>query len=139
MNKHLLTGNLTRDPEFKVTTSGKSRCAFTVASQRPFKNSEGRYDADFISCVAWGKTAEFINSYFKKGQSIEAEGWVKVEKFVDTDGNTRWSTVTVVTHAMFNGRKSDSDGKPIKTGDSLSVPDYSDIPSMELDEDDLPF
>lgn len=139
MNKHMVTGNLTRDPEFKITTSGKSRCTFTVASQRPFKNSEGRYDADFINCVAWGKTAEFINGYFKRGQSIEIEGWVKVEKFVDNAGNTKWSTVTVVTHAMFNGRKSELDERPVKSSDSFSMLDYGDIPSMESDEEDLPF
>lgn len=137
MNKHLMTGNLVKDPEFKITDSGKSRCSFIVACQRPFKNAEGKYEADFITCVAWGKTAEFIHTYFTKGQSIELEGWVRVDKYTDKAGNTKWSNTTIVTHAMFNGFKRDKDTIEV------SSQNYADIPNQSFDEDiedeDLPF
>lgn len=132
MNKHLITGNLTKDPEFKVTNSGKPRCSFTVACQRPFKNTDGKYDTDFITCVAWEKTAEFIHSYFTKGQSIEVEGWVKVDKYTDNSGNTRWTHTTVVTHAGFNGLKRDKD--------VVDIPqDCGSDEDSNIKEDDFPF
>ena len=68
MNKAILVGRLTRDPELRTTGSGVSVCSFTIAINRRFRNAEGNYDADFISCVAWRQQAELISKYFAKEQ-----------------------------------------------------------------------
>ena len=75
MNKVVVVGRLTTDPELRQTQSGISSCRFTVAVNRKFKNeSTGKYDADLISCVAWRQTAEFVSKYFSKGNMIGIEG-----------------------------------------------------------------
>ena len=69
MNKVIITGNLTKDPEKRTTHQGTSVTSFTVAVQRRFKNQDGNYDADFINCVAWRGTADFVTQYFGKWAS----------------------------------------------------------------------
>ena len=73
MNKAIFTGNLTKDPEKRTTQHGTSVTSFTVAVQRRFKNQNGNYDADFINCVAWRGTADFVAQYFSKGSRIGAQ------------------------------------------------------------------
>ena len=79
MNKAVLVGRLTREPELKTTGSGTSVCSFTLAVQRRFKNAEGEYEADFINCVAWRGTAEFIYKHFGKGSQIGITGSIQTE------------------------------------------------------------
>ena len=84
MNKAVLVGRLTRDPDLRTTDSGVSSCRFSVAVNRQFKNkSTGEYEADFISCVAWRNTAEFITRYFSKGQMIVVEGTLRTGSYTD--------------------------------------------------------
>lgn len=134
MNKHILTGNLVKDPDFKITESGKPRCSFIVACNRPFKNAEGKYDADFILCVAWGKVAEFVHKYFTKGQMIELEGWVRVERYTDKFGITKWSNITVATHVMFIGSKTNKQ-PATQIDDPICNPEFDEV----IEENDLPF
>ena len=70
MNKAILVGRLTRDPELRTTANGVSVCSFSIAVNRRYKNAEGNYDADFINCVAWRQQAEFLAKYFTKGLSL---------------------------------------------------------------------
>ncbi len=70
MNRVIIMGRLTADPELRQTQGGADVCRFTVAVNRNFKNAQGEYEADFISCTAWKQTAEFICKYFRKGQMI---------------------------------------------------------------------
>ena len=74
MNKVILIGRLARDPRIKTVGNDNKMVTFTVAAQRNFKNKDGEYDADFINCRAWGKTAELISKYFTKGKMIGLEG-----------------------------------------------------------------
>ena len=67
MNKAILVGRMTRDPELRTTANGTSVCTFSVAVNRRFRNAEGNYDADFINCVAFGRAGEFAERYFRKG------------------------------------------------------------------------
>ena len=81
MNKAILVGRLTKDPELKTTASGVSVCSFTIAINRRFRNAEGNYDADFINCVAWRKQAENIAKYCVKGTQVAAEGRIQTRSY----------------------------------------------------------
>ena len=91
MNKAILVGRLTRDPELKTTGSGTSVCSFTVAVNRRFKNAEGNYDADFISCVAWRQQAEFLAKYFAKGSMVGIVGSIQTRNY-EKDGQKVYVT-----------------------------------------------
>jgi single-strand DNA-binding protein len=100
MNKAILTGRICSDIELKTTQSGVNVCSFRLAVSRKFKNAEGNYDADFISCVAWRSNADFITKYFKKGDPIEVTGSIQTRNY-DKDGQTVYVTEVVVDEASF--------------------------------------
>ncbi len=111
MNKVILMGRLTADPNLNQTPSGVSSCRFTVAINRPFANKQtGERDADFISCVAWRQTAEFINRYFKKGSMICVEGTLRNNNYQDRKypDVTHYNTDVLVDNVEFCGSKSES-------------------------------
>ena len=85
MNKVILTGNLTRDPERRESQGGHAITTFTVATPKKTKNPDGTYGADFIKCVAWRNTAEFISKYFTKGSRIELSGSIATSSY-EKDG-----------------------------------------------------
>ena len=109
MNKVMITGRLTDDPELKQTQNGVQTCRFTVAVNRNFKNSEGSYDADFVNCTAWKNTAEFICKYFRKGQMICIEGTLRTGSYPDKNypDITHFTTDVNVNSAEFCGSKSE--------------------------------
>ncbi|MBE6536892.1 MAG: single-stranded DNA-binding protein [Ruminococcaceae bacterium] len=93
LNKVLLIGNITADPELKSTTNGKSVCNFSIAVNRPFvKEGSKVQDVDFINVTAWGKTAEFVAAYFAKGEPIFICGALQVRSWNDSDGTKRYAT-----------------------------------------------
>lgn len=111
MNKVILIGRLTADPELRQTQNGTSFCRFTVAVNRKFANKDtGEREADFISCQAWRQTAEFINRYFKKGQMIAIEGTLRTGSYQDKNHSdvTHYTTDVLVENAEFCGSKSDN-------------------------------
>lgn len=103
MNKVTLAGRLTDTPELKTTTSGLSVTSFTLAIDRRQKEKA----CDFISCVAWRGTAEFIAKYFTKGQAIAITGSIQTRKWQDKDGATKYGTDVVVDEAYFVESKKD--------------------------------
>ena len=103
MNTIILKGRLTKDPELKATQSGISICRFCVAVNRRFNKDE----ADFINCVAWRGTAEFISKYFKKGQEICLSGALTVNRWENEEGKSEWSSEVTVDNAEFCGSKSE--------------------------------
>lgn len=105
MNKIVLLGRLTRDPELTALNSGATVTKFTVAVNRKFKNADGDYEVDFINCTAWRKTGEFIAQYFSKGQQICLDGSLQIRKYVDREGNNRTAAEVVVDGADFCGSK----------------------------------
>lgn len=114
INKSVLGGRLTADPELRYTQSGVSVCSFTVAVNRKFD----RDTTDFINCVAWKKTAEFISEYFSKGSSICVTGSIQVRTWQDNNGAKRYATELVVDDAYFvdsnnEGNTADDELKPI--------------------------
>lgn len=108
MNKVILMGRLTRDPEMRQTPTGVAVARLTIAVNRRFKNSSGGYDADFISCVAWRTTAEFICRYFRKGAMIAVSGSIQTRSWDGQDGKKQYSTEVVIDDAYFTGSKSDT-------------------------------
>ncbi len=107
MNKAILMGRLTRDPEVRQTTSGISVTRFTIAVNRRFAK-EGAQEADFINCVAWRETGERIARYFHKGSMIAVVGSIQTRSWDGQDGKRQYSTEVVVDEWDFTGSKSET-------------------------------
>lgn len=107
MNQVNLLGRLTADPELRQTQSGIASCRFTIAVNRRFKNDNGEYDADFITCVAWRQTAEFVSRYFSKGSMIAVSGSLRTGKYQDRNHSdvTHYTTDVYVDNVEFTGEK----------------------------------
>jgi single-strand DNA-binding protein len=101
MNKVQLIGRLTKDPEIKMTSNQTKFCQFTLAVDRRFKDANGQRQADFISCLAWRQTAEFIAKYFKKGNRIGVVGNIQIRSYDDQNGQKRFVTEVVIDEAEF--------------------------------------
>lgn len=144
-NKVTLGGRLTADPELKQTQSGINVTTFTVAVSRRFAKAEGQEQTtDFITCVAWRTTAEFISRYFRKGSSICVTGAIQTRSWTDAQGQKRYATDVVVDEAFFVDSKSESTAHGAAP-DHASVPSYASpaegAPKFAemSNDDDLPF
>ena len=135
INKVILGGRLTADIELKQTQSGVSTTTFTIAVNRKTSGTQEQ-GADFITCVAWRNTAEFISRYFKKGSSICVTGEILTRNWQDKDGNKRYATEVLVSEAFFVDGKSESQATP---GAPMFAP--TEAPKFEeiSSDDDLPF
>ena len=110
LNHITIMGRLTRDPELRRTGSGVAVASFTVAVDRDFgKNEAGEKETDFIDCVAWRQTGEFVSKYFTKGRMIVVEGRLEMRDWTDKDGNKRTSAEIVVANAYFGDSKREGD------------------------------
>lgn len=118
LNTIVLQGRLTKAPEMRYTNSGKGVCAFTIAVDR-FGRDNG---ADFIPCVAWEKSGEFVSKYFDKGDPILVLGQLNSRQYTDRDGNNRTAYEVVVREVNFCGKKS-SDDHPGGQFSEISEPD----------------
>lgn len=129
MNKVLLIGRLTKDPEIKYTDGGASIARFSTAVDRRFKK-EGEETADFINCVAFGKTAEFIEKYFHKGNKIVVEGRIQTGSYTNKDGQKVYTTDVIVEQVEFAESKASA-------SNSAPAEGFQNVPE-EIAED-LPF
>lgn len=138
MNKVILTGRLTADPEIK-TAANKNVCQFSVAVQRRFAK-DGQQQADFLNCVAWDKTAEFIGKYFVKGQMIAIEGRIQTRSWEGKDGKKQYATDIMVENVEFAGEKR-SDGSPKSNNTPVikNEPQTNNFAAPPDDDLDLPF
>lgn len=105
MNKIILMGRLTREPEVRYTTTGKVVCQFTLAVDRPYVSQGGQREADFINCQAWGKTAEIIGNHVGKGHRLLVEGRLQLRSYTAKDNSKRYATEVVVGSMEFVERK----------------------------------
>ena len=108
MNSIIISGRLTTTPKVSKTPKGESVLRFTVAVQRDYKNSAGEYPTDFINCVAWRKTADFIERYCEKGQFIEVRGSLYSDRYQDKDTGknlTSWNINVEEARPIFTGKK----------------------------------
>lgn len=121
MNSVNLIGRLSNSPEIRHTTNNQVVCRFTLAVTRRFKNQAGDYEADFINCVAFSKTAELIGNYVEKGQQLAVEGRIQTGSYTAQDGSKRYTTDVVVENITFiNSKKSVSERKesePVTTNE----------------------
>lgn len=106
MNRVILVGRLTKKIELRYTTSNKAVAQFSLAVNREFKNKNGEYETDFINCELWGKQAETISKYTQKGDLIAIAGSLRIEKYKDSEGNTKSRTYVIVEHTtLLNSHK----------------------------------
>lgn len=132
-NKSIVSGRLTDDVQLKKTTSGISVCAFTVAVNRKTKEAEQK--TDFINCVAWRLSAEFISKWFQKGSAIMVVGSLQTRSWTDNNGSKRYATEVVVDEVHFVDSKGDGE-----KGGSAYIPQFNDSQFEEMSGDDvLPF
>ena len=124
LNHVSIQGRFARDPELRRTNTGKAVCSFTIACDKPGKDA----GASFIDCVAWDKTAEFVNNYFMKGDAIIVEGRLETRQYETKDGQKRTATEVVVSQAHFCEKKKDAEEKPAQQ-----------FTMMDGNDDALPF
>ncbi len=148
MNKVILVGRLTKDPELRATTSGVPVCSFTVACDRRYVKQGEERKADFINCIAWRQSAEAISKYFVKGNRIALEGSLQTRSWQDNEGKNRYATEVIVDAWEFAQSKSEGGAQAPYSPNSNSglypvepeAPAVGDIDGfMPIEEDDLPF
>lgn len=105
MNKIILFGRLTRDPEVRVTSSGKTVCTFTLAVDRQFTSQNGTKEVDFINIVVWGKAAELCGNSLAKGHRLLIEGRLQIRNYVAKDGSKRYATEVIANSVRFIERR----------------------------------
>ena len=126
LNKIILMGRLTRDPELRRTGSGTAVTSFSLAVDRDFKSQSGEKETDFIDIVAWRSTAEFVSKYFTKGRMAVVEGRLQLRDWTDRDGNKRRSAEVVANDVYFGDSKRDG---AAPGGFDQSIPSYAAAPA----------
>ena len=154
MNKAILIGRLTRDPELRTTPTGRNVCQFSVAVNRTYTNASGEREADFINCVVWDKQAENLARYQKKGNQIAVEGRIQTRNYDDNNGKKVYVTEILASNISFLDAKSANAGggsfnnlpePPIQEDVQVSTVSVEKDPfeafgdSIEISDNDLPF
>ena len=131
LNRIIVMGRMTRDPELRRTNSGTAVASFTVAVDRDFKSQSGEKEPDFIDVVAWRNTAEFVSKYFSKGRMAVVEGRLQLRDWTDKNGNKRRSAEIVADNVYFGDSKWDG-------GDTVQSEPQGGFSEI-ADDGDLPF
>ena len=155
MNKSILIGRITKDPELRTTPNNRSVCQFTIAVNRTYTNEEGKREADFINCVVWDKQAENLAMYQKKGNQIAIDGRIQTRNYDDNSGKKVYVTEVLVNNISYLDTKKDDlnfnnlEEPPVQagpmTGEQIDeVPTQNDPfeafgDSIEVNDNDLPF
>lgn len=143
LNKVMLIGNLTRNPELRSTQSGQSVCTFSLATNRNWTDKQGQkqQDVQFHNCVAWGKTGELINQYMTKGSSLFVEGRLQTRNYLAKDQTKRYVTEVVVENMQFGARKTQESAQGDANGgrDDQGYQNTQESPKEEIDPNDIPF
>lgn len=147
INMVALMGRLTYEPELRTTPNGTSIIRFQVACDRNYQKDSQNRQADFIDCVAWRQTAEFISRYFHKGSMIAVEGTIQTSNYTDKDGNKRKQIEVLANNVSFCGGKAESGTQGTQGAQNEQYaqsgmdinPDTSDFEEIVDDDDDLPF
>lgn len=131
MQKLIMMGRLVADPETRITQNNIAMTRFKLAVNRQGKHQEGQPTADFFQITAWRATAEFVSKYFRKGQQVLIEGYLRNNNWTDKDGNKRYADEVHAEHVYFADSKRD---KVDDTGES-----YSAVSAYQDTDEDLPF
>lgn len=132
LNRIILMGRLTRDPELRKTGNGTAVTSFTLAVDRDYKSQDGERETDFIDVVAWRGTAEFVFKYFTKGRMVVVEGRLQVRDWTDKDGAKRRSTEVIADNVYFGDSK-----RPESVTPAEASGEFQEVPEEEKGE--LPF
>lgn len=135
MNRAVIVGNLTRDPELRATGSGVAVCSFTVAVKRRFKGQEGGVSADFIPVAVWRQQGENCAKYLSKGSRVAVSGAVQVRSYTDRDGGKRYVTEIQADEVEFLSAKREEETRPHRTEE----PGDGGLREAPEEQDDLPF
>ena len=143
INRVVLVGRLTKDPELRYTPNGVAVCTFTLAVNRPFTNQQGDREADFINCVAWRGTAENLANYQKKGNLIGIDGRIQTRSYEGNAEKRRYVTEVVCESVQFLEPKKENSEQMTKQQQSpmRHKPDsfFDDSGQIDINDDDLPF
>ena len=150
LNRIILMGRLTRDPELRKTQSDTPVCSFSLAVDRDYKKDGEKKETDFIDIVAWRATAEFVSKYFTKGRMAVVEGRLQLRDWTDKDGNKRRSAEVVADNVYFGDSKRDAEaggyhapayGAPAGGGNRAPAPvdAHSDFAEIGEEDGELPF
>lgn len=143
LNQVTLVGRLTKDIELKYTNSGKAVTRFTLAVNRNYKNKQGEYDADFIVCQAWSKTAEFLSNHGSKGGRLGVVGRIQTRNYEDQNGNRVYVTEVVTDQVDMIDWADDKKTNENKAASHHNPQPNTDDPfqndTIDIDDNDLPF
>ena len=149
LNRIVLMGRLTRDPELRRTQSGTAVTSFSIACDRDFKSQGGEKETDFIDIVAWRGTAEFVSKYFTKGRMAIVEGRLQIRDWTDNNGSKRRSAEVIADNIYFGDSKRDSApsdydapppyGAPSGRGTPAPMESRSDFAEIGEEDGELPF
>ena len=129
LNKVIVMGRMVRNPELRRTNSGTAVASFTIACDRDFKSDGGEREADFIECVAWRNTAEFVSKYFTKGRMAVVSGRLQTRNWTDKEGNKRKATEIVAESVYFGDSKREELQSYAAPQESFAeLPDDGEIP-----------
>ena len=131
LNKIVIMGRLTRDPELRHTGGGAAVTSFSIACDRDFKGQNGEKETDFIDVVAWRNTAEFVSKYFTKGRMVVVEGRLQIRDWTDKDGNKRRNAEVIADNVYFADSKSD--------GGQTAAQDKPVFTEIKEEDGELPF
>jgi len=131
INRVVLVGRLTRDPELRTTTTGKSVCDFSIAVQKRMKPTDGSPDADFFRVNCWEKTAEYVSNYLHKGRLVAVDGRLQARKFTDKDGNNREMVEIVADTVQGLDRPRDDNNESSAGGGARAAVAAGSVPSAD--------
>ena len=139
LNVAIIMGRLTRDPELRRTNSGKPVASFTVAVDRDYAPEGQEKETDFIDCVAWNGTAEFVEKYFKKGSMIVVNGRLQLRNWTDKDGNKRRTAEILASNVYFGESKKSQEGSNPTYSQNAYPGGYSNpAPQQNFQQVDIP-
>ena len=145
MNQVLLVGRLVRNVDLRTTANGTDVARFTIAVPRPYKNLEGKYDADFINCITWRNLARNMEEYCKKGDLVGIKGRIQNVSYTDRDGNNIYKTEIIADNVTFLSssnkkeetiQKNETETEPVKQ-ESDPFKDFGE--EVVINDDDIPF
>ena len=140
LNKILIMGRLTRDPELRRTGSGTAVTSFSLACDRDFKSQSGEKETDFIEVVAWKNTAEFVSKYFSKGRMAVVEGRLQIRDWTDKAGNKRTTAEVVADNVYFaDSKRSESNENQKENFNALSGRVSDDFVPASEEDGEIPF
>ena len=136
LNHITAAGRLTKDPELRRTQNGVAVASFTIACDRDIKDASGNKQTDFIDCVAWRNTAEFVDKYFTRGRMVIVSGRLQMREWPDKNGNKRRNTEILAESVYFGDSKQQTANAQTQ---EAHAPQADNFQQIEIDDEELPF